>query len=100
MQLGIIVTTARHLEQIRGISEAALRKGHTVGIFATDEGVRLLANPGFSSLSALPGVTMSFCDHSARHYGGRPADLPKAIVTGSQFENAVMASESDKVIML
>ena len=43
---------------------------------------------------------MSYCEHSAQRHGGRPAGLPEAIVAGSQFENAIMVSESDKVIVL
>ena len=100
MQFGIMVATDRHLRQIRGITLAALAKGHAVVLFATDEGVKLLADHRFSSLSALPGVTMSFCEHSAQRHGGRPAGLPEAIASGSQFENAIMTSESDKVIVL
>ena len=100
MKLGILVTTDRFLRQIRGITQAALSKGHTVSIFVTDEGVRLLANQQFSMLSALPGVTMSFCEQSAQCHGGRPAGLPAAIVSGSQFENAIMTSESDKLLVL
>lgn len=100
MKLGIMVTTDRHLAQIRGITQAALAKGHTVAIFATDEGAKLLADDQYSSLSALAGVTMNYCDHSAARYGGRPAGLPEAITQGSQFENAIMNSESDKVIVL
>ena len=100
MKLGIMVTTDRHLGQIRGITQAALAKGHSVAIFATDAGARLLANRQFSALSALPGVTMAYCDHSALRHGGRPAGLPAAVVSGSQFENAVMTTESDKVLVL
>jgi len=100
MRLGIMVNTDRHLGQVCGITQAALTKGHRVGIFATDEGVKLLADQRFSALSALAGVTMSFCEHSARSLGGRPAGLPEAIASGSQFENAIMISESDKVIIL
>jgi len=100
MRLGILVTTDRYLVQIRGITQAALAKGHAVAIFATDDGTKLLTNHQFSSLSSLPGVSMSFCDLSAQRHGGRPADLPEAIASGSQFENAVMASVSDKVIVL
>ena len=100
MKIGIMVTTGRHLRQVRGITQAAIAKGHTVRIFATDEGTRLLADHQFSTLSALPGVGMSFCEHSAQRHGGPPAGLPAAIVPGSQFENAIMVSESDKVIVL
>ena len=95
-----MVTTDRHLDQVVGVTRAAQRKGHAVTIFATDEGTRLLAAPRFAALSALPGVSMSFCDHSVRIHGGRPAGLPEAIVSGSQLENAAMASESDKVLVL
>ena len=99
MKLGIMVTTDRHLRQIRGITQAALAKGHAVAMFVTDEGVKLLADTHFSSLSALPGVTMSFCEQSAQRHG-RPAGLPGDIVSGSQFENAIMTSESDKILVL
>ena len=100
MNLGIMVTTDRHLAQIRGITEAALAKGHSVEIFATDEGTRLLADRRFSSLSALAGVTIGYCEHSAARHGGRPAGLPEAIAPGSQYENAIMSVESDRVIVL
>lgn len=100
MKLGIVVTTDRHLGQILGITRAALRRGHAVGIFATDEGVRLLADPEFSGLSALPGVSLSYCDFSAQAWDGRPAGLPEEAVAGSQFDNALMVSASDKVIVL
>jgi len=100
MRIGILVTTDRHLRQICGITQAAIGGGHTVEIFATDAGTKLLADHGFAALSALPGVTMSYCDHSAQRYGGRPAGLPEAIASGSQFENAIMVSASDKVIVL
>jgi predicted peroxiredoxin len=100
MKLGIMVTTDRHLRQVRGITQAAIAKGHTVVIFATGEGTKLLADHQFPALGALPGVRLSFCEHSAQPHGGRPAGLPEAIVSGSQFDNAIMVSESDRVIML
>ena len=100
MRLGILVTTDRHLRQIRGITQAAIGKGHAVTIFATDTGTKLLADDSFAALGALPGVTMSYCAHSAQRYGGRPAGLPGVIASGSQFENAVMVSEADKTIVL
>jgi len=95
-----MVASDQHLVHIRGITREALRQGHTVAIFATDEGTRLLADSAFFSLSELPGVSISYCEHSARHHGGRPGGLPGAIVAGSQFENALMTAESDKVIVL
>jgi len=65
-----------------------------------DEGTRLLSNPAFTALSGRQGVTMAYCDHSAQHLGTKPASLPKAISCGSQFDNATMDHESDRVIVL
>ena len=48
MRLGILVTTDRSPEIVRGITLAALAKGHTVTIFATDEGTRLLGDAGIA----------------------------------------------------
>ena len=44
---------------------------------------------------------MSYCDAQRRSdtAAGRPG-CPVAIASGSQFENAIMTSESDKVIVL
>jgi predicted peroxiredoxin len=100
MKLGIMVTTDRRLDQVLGLAEAALRKGHAVSIFATDEGVRLLLEPQFAALAALPGASLSFCDFSARQLGVRPEGLPGGVKRGSQYENAVMAAEADKLIAL
>lgn len=95
-----MVATDRHLERLAGITEAAVARGHVVRIFATDAGTRLLAEPRFAGLSALPGVSLDYCDQSARRHGGRPAGLPAAIRKGSQFENAVLVAESDKLVVL
>jgi predicted peroxiredoxin len=100
MKLGIMVTTDRHLRQIRGITQAALAKGHTVVLFATDEGAKLVARRDFFSLSSLPGVAMSYCESSLHALGGRPANVPAAAASGSQFDNATMVAASDKVIVL
>ena len=100
MRLGILVTTERMPQRVAGLARAALAGGHAVRIFATDVGTRLLTDPRVSSLGALPGVTMSYCEVSLRLHGGRPEGLPPVIQSGSQLENALMYAESDKVIVL
>ena len=100
MKLGLFVNTNGRLAAVTGITRAALAKGHTVNIFAMDDGTRLLADPSFSGLSQLPGVTMAFCDHSAQHLGTKPDGLPKEISVGSQYDNATMNHEMDRVIVL
>jgi predicted peroxiredoxin len=100
MKLGLFVNTNDHLAAVDGITRAALSKGHTVRIFAMDDGTRLLSDPAFTVLSQLEGVTMAFCDYSSQHLGTKPDRLPKEISAGSQYDNAVMNHEMDRVIVL
>lgn len=100
MKLGVIITTDRHLDHVIGITEAANAKGHEVSIFAMDSGTRLLEKPEFTQLCAVGNVVMSVCQHSASEHGVNTEGVSKEIVLGSQFNNAMMNSESDKVISL
>ena len=106
MKLGILVNTARHLDDIVGISRAALAKNHQVIIFAMDEGARLVGNQALASLAELEGVSVSVCDHSASmHVVNTEGLSPKIvcgtkIVCGSQFQNAKMNHNADRVIVL
>lgn len=100
MKLGLIITTDRHLEHIIGITKAANAKGHEVSIFAMDAGTRLLDKPEFRGLCREGNVVMSVCQHSASEHGVNTDGVSKEIVLGSQFNNAMMNNESDKVITL
>jgi predicted peroxiredoxin len=100
MKLGILVTTDKHLDAILGITKSAVAKGHEVTIFNMDDGTKLLGNPSFQSLCSTQGVSMSFCDHSAKRADVALDGIPKEIVCGSQFDNANMNHDSDKVIVL
>ncbi|MDX1763059.1 MAG: DsrE family protein [bacterium] len=100
MKLGILVNTNKHVEHVVGITAAARSKGHEVIIFAMDEGTRLLHDPAYVALTELDGVTMSFCKHSADHLKLETNEVPETIASGSQYQNAVMNHESDKVIIL
>ena len=100
MKLGIVVTSARHLEHVVGIVRTASAKGHPVSLFVMDEGVRLLGELAFIELCTLENVTMSLCKHSAEEHGVQTKELSKEIVAGSQFQNALMSNRSDRVIVL
>jgi hypothetical protein len=100
MRLGILVNTDRHLNEVIGISEAAVSKGHEVIIFNTDEGTKLLNIPEFQKLCTSPVCSISFCDHSARHVRVVTEGLPEEIVCGSQYHLAIMLHDADKVIVL
>lgn len=100
MKLGILVNTDRHRDHVIGLVRAAVSKGHEVILFNMDDGTKLLANTEFSELCGTKGVTMSFCDHSAKHVGAVTEGLPEEIVCGSQYNNAVMNHDADKIIVL
>ncbi len=100
MKLGILVNTDRHAEDVIGLTKAALSKGHEVIIFMMDTGVKLLSNPSVTGLSNDPGVHMSFCDHSAGKVGVSKEGIPDKVVCGSQFDNALMNHDADRVIVL
>ena len=100
MKLGIIITTDRHLDHVIGITQAANAKGHEVSIFAMDSGTQLLEKAEFTQLCAVENVVMSLCQHSASEHGVNTEGVSKEIVLGSQFNNAMMNTESDKVISL
>ncbi len=100
MKLGILVNTKDHPEDVIGITQAALEKGHEDTIFTMDEGIRLIEDPAFRELVALEGVAMSYCDHNAGTFALNKKGVPGEIVCGSQYNNAVMDHESDKVIVL
>ena len=100
MKLGILVTTDKHLDDVLGLTDAALAKGHEVIIFNMDEGTKLLGDSSFQSLCNKTGVSMSFCDHSAKGRNIATEGLPAEIVCGSQFNNANMMHDADRVINL
>ena len=100
MRLGILVNTSRHLDDIIGIVKAALAKGHEVEMFNMDDGVRLLGTPEFGELCRTGGVGTSFCDYNAKSHSVDTEGLPAELVCGSQYHNAVMVHNADRLIVL
>lgn len=100
MKLGIHVKTDKHLNDVIGLTKAAASKGHEVVIFTMVDGVKLLENPAYTDLANLPGVSMSYCDHNASHAGINKSAVPQKVVCGSQFNNAVMVNETDRLLVL
>lgn len=100
MKLGIHVCDDRHLEYVIGITKAAVSKGHEVSIFTMVDGVRLLENPSYTELCRIPNVKMGFCDHNATGYAIKKEGIPQDVVCGSQYNNAVMVNNADRVIVL
>ena len=100
MKLGILVNTERHADHLDGIVRAAVTRGHVVIIFVMDEAARLLEQDTFRQLCSLPNVSMSYCDLNACQCSIDKGKIPSAVVCGSQYDNAVMFHEADRVIVL
>jgi len=99
MKLGMLVNTDKHLSHIIGMVKAARSRNHEIAIFVMDTGTLLLKNPAFSELCLLRGVSMSFCDLSAHKGEVLTEVLPAEIQCGSQYNNAIMVHESDRVLV-
>jgi predicted peroxiredoxin len=100
MKLGLLITTDKHLDDIVGLTNSAVSKGHEVTIFNMDAGTKLLGEPAFQAFCGKEGVKISFCDHSAKNAEITTEGIPSDIVCGSQFDNANMNHDCDKVIVL
>lgn len=100
MKLGILVNTDRHANDVVGLTKAAVSKGHEVIIFMMDSGNKLLSNTSVTGLCHEAGVSMAFCDHSVHKLGLSKEGVPGKIGCGSQFDNANMNSQADRVIVL
>jgi hypothetical protein len=96
-QLGILITKHENLGHISGIIKAANRAGHPVRVFLNDEGVRFSRDPGFLELLALDGVEAAVCDHFRERLGIE--QKTEGITYGSQYDNAVMMHESERVLV-
>jgi predicted peroxiredoxin len=99
MTLGILVTTDKYRDDVVGITEAAVGRGHRVVLFFMDEGCRLITDSRIVSLKDRDGVSMSLCDFNRKKMGISDEEVPEGIICGSQYDNAVMNRESDKVIV-
>ncbi len=99
MTLGILVTTDKFKEEIIGITKTAVKKGHRVIIFFMDEGCKLIMDKSIISLKNMHNITMSICDYNRKKMGILDKDIPENIRCGSQYDNALMNRESDKVIV-
>jgi predicted peroxiredoxin len=97
MMLGIMITKYANLDHIVGMTRAARKAGHPVTIFTTDEGVKFTQDAEFLDLLKLDGVTIFVCDHSRERLGIQ--DKTEGISYGSQYHNAGMLHEGDRILV-
>jgi hypothetical protein len=100
MKLGILVNTDSRTKDVIGLTKAALSRGHEIVIFMMDVGVRNAVDSGLQELCNNDKISCSLCDHSAHNAGFSTEGLPDTIAIGSQYNNAVMNADVDKVIVI
>lgn len=98
MHFGIVVTTDKTEPHALGLAQAALEKGWRCRCFLTDRGVLLLSSPRFLHLARTGQLRVNVCEHSWDKFGG--GAHPAEIVFGSQYQNAELALECDKIMVL
>ena len=96
--LGILVSSDKHLDYVIELTAAAQKKGKTVRIFFTGQGVFLTQQPEFEKL--VGKAKLSVCDVSFRA-NGLEGDVPgvgfKDFAT--QAKNAEMIKECDRYLV-
>ena len=101
MKLGIFVNTDKNLDAVQGITKAAARQGpyrHRCSIWMTE---RRSCTPRFSrNCAKTAGCFHQFLRPQRQAYGRHGGRTSKEIVCGSQYNNAVMLHEADRVIVL
>ena len=92
-KLGILLNSNKYRDDVIGIIKAAKAAGHDVSIFMMDDGT-LLGSEVAAECS--DDAEMAYCDHSAEPLGIKEI---AGATKGSQYQNAVMAHEADKVVV-
>ena len=100
MVLGILVNTNKFKNLLVGLTQKAIERGHQVMLFFMDEGTHLLEDSKIQELKDLTNTDLSFCEHSAKHLGVNIDNIPDGITSGSQYNNARMIHDADKIIVL
>lgn len=98
MNLGIVITQTPYANQIIELTKAAVKRGHSVSIFMTDDGIYLVKNSAVADLRKLDNVDMSLCNYSAQGRNLATEDVPEGVTNGTQYQNSLIHNECDKVL--
>lgn len=96
--LGLVATHDAAGPQLLGLAAAAVARGWPVRCFLTHAGVRLLGDAGVMAMVRAGTLRLDVCEHAWQLYGdGAP---PPDVKLRSQFQNAELAKQCDRVITL
>jgi predicted peroxiredoxin len=98
MKIGFLITRDVYADKIVAIAGAAAKRGHTVTVFMTDDGVKLLKDERIAGLRNTV-AEMSICDFSARSRNITEKDIPAGVTAGTQYQNSLMHNECDRVLI-
>lgn len=102
MRFGLVVTTEEFGHHVSGLLEAAIDRGWTCRCFLTDRGVRLLKYQPFKDLACAKQLKVNVCEHSWEMFGWETLQQDSGteqIQMGSQYQNAELVHECDKVLV-
>lgn len=98
MRIGIVASHESSGPHLEGLAAAAAARGWPCRCFLTDSGVKLARLPGLVALARAGTVRVDVCEHSWQEHGAGGA--PEGATLGSQFQNAELVRECDRVLVL
>lgn len=98
MQLGIVATHEAAGPDLVGLAAAAARRGWACRCFLTDAGVLLLRLPEVMALARTGSIRLDVCHLSWERFG--EGHVPEGVHAGSQYNNAEIAHQCDRVVVL
>ncbi len=98
MRFGVVITSEKFGAYATGLLSAAVGRGWICRCFLTDTGVRVLSLPDFEALALSGKLQLTVCELSWKRFG-TGAHPPWATI-GSQYQNAELAHECDKVLVV
>lgn len=98
LNLGLVATHDGAGPQLLGLAAAAVARGWPVRCFLTHAGVRLLTDPGVMAMVRAGSLKLDACEHAWQLYG--QGEAPADVKLRSQFQNAELAKQCDRVITL
>ncbi|MDI6801812.1 MAG: DsrE family protein [Thermodesulfovibrionales bacterium] len=99
MQIGIVITQTAHANKIIDITREAVKRGHKVSIFMTDDGIYLVKNAAVADLRNLENVEMSLCNFSFKGRNLEDSEIPEGVINGTQYQNSLIHNECDKILI-